>query len=143
LDEFGIYAGVGFAEDIGIAEIAKRSSEFGGGEGNGLEHHLGEIDEVGGGFGIEVAAGDGVVEADEGGAEAAGADIVGAEARGEVIASLCAVEAFVFLLGVEVAVVRFVAGARSFAAASVGESEFTTSIALDRERCRHGNLLKG
>ena len=65
LDEFGIHAGVGIAKDVGIAESAEGGFEFSGSERNGLEHDLGEIDEVGGGLGIKVAAGDGVVEPDE------------------------------------------------------------------------------
>jgi len=95
------------------------------GDGDGLEHGLGEVGECAGDFGFYFAAGNGTKEPRHGDAEiASGQQFCGKEA-GDVLAGLFCGEGFGFLLGVEVAEVRMAGAARSAALAAIGKGEST------------------
>jgi hypothetical protein len=93
------------------------------GDGDGLEHGLGEIGECGGDFGFYFAAGDGAKEARHGDAEiACGQQFCGKEAR-NVLTDLLGGEGFGFFLGVEVTEMQVAGAARSAALAAIGKGE--------------------
>jgi hypothetical protein len=93
------------------------------GDGDGLEHGLGEIGESGGDFGFYFAAGDGAKETRQGDAEIAGGQqFCGKEAR-NVLTDLLGGEGFGFFLGVEVTEMQVAGAARSAALAAIGKGE--------------------
>jgi len=95
------------------------------GEGNGLEHGLGEIAQRGGDFGFNLALGDGAKGPRQGYAEIAGGkQFCGKKAR-NVLTDLLGGEGFSFLLGMEVAEMQVAGVARSAALAAVGKGEST------------------
>jgi len=81
-------------------------------------HHVGD---GAGEFGFYIAADDGGDEAREGGAEIAGGKIVAGEEAGEVFAEFFSGLGLGFFLGVVETEMGMVAGARSAAAAAIGE----------------------
>jgi hypothetical protein len=93
------------------------------GDGDGLEHGLGEVGECAGDFGFYFAAGNGTKEPRHGDAEiASGQQFCGKEA-GDVLAGLFS--GLGFFLGVEVAEMRVAGAARSAALAAIGKGEST------------------
>ena len=107
----------GFAPAVGAEGV----DVFVLGEVDGLHQGLGEIGDGAGEFGIYVAADDGGNEAGEGGAEIAGRKIVAREEAGEILAEFFSGLGAGFFLGVIEAEMGMVAGARSAAAAAIGE----------------------
>jgi hypothetical protein len=95
------------------------------GELDGLIQSLAEIGEGGGGFGFDVAFGDGGEDAGQGGAEIAGGEITAGEERGYVAADLLGGEGLRFPLGVEAAKARVASETRSTAATAIGEGKGT------------------
>jgi len=95
------------------------------GELDGLIQSLAEIGEGGGGFGFDVAFGDGREDAGQGGAEIAGGEITAGEERGYVTADLLGGEGLRFPLGMEAAEARVASETRSAAATAIGEGEGT------------------
>jgi len=95
------------------------------GDLDGLIQSLAEIGEGGGGFGFEVAFGDGGEDAGQGGAEIAGGEITAGEERGYVTTDLLGGEGLRFPLGVEAAKVRVASEPGSAAATAIGEGEGT------------------
>jgi hypothetical protein len=107
------------APDIGV----ERFTVFVLGDGDGLEHGLGEISERGSDFGLDLTLGDGAEEPGHGDAEiASGQQFCGKEA-GNVLADLLGGEAFGFFLGVEVTEMQMPGAARSAALATIGKGE--------------------
>jgi hypothetical protein len=95
------------------------------GDGDGLEHGLGEIGESGGDFGFYFAAGDGAKETRHGDAEIAGGQqFCGEEAR-NVLTDLLGGEGFGFFLGVEVTEIQMAGAARGAALTTIGKGEST------------------
>jgi len=92
---------------------------------DGLVQGLTEKGEGGGGFGFDVAAGDGGKHAAQGGTEITGAQIVAVKERRNVLSGLLGGEGFSFPLGMEVAEMRMAGAARSAALAAIGKSEST------------------
>jgi hypothetical protein len=93
------------------------------GDGDGLEHGLGEIAESGGNFGFDLALSDRTEGPRQGNAEvASGKQFCWKEAR-YVLADLFCGEAFGFLLGVEVTEMQVARAARSAALAAIGKGE--------------------
>ena len=95
------------------------------GELDGLIQSLAEIGEGGGGFGFDVAFGDGREDAGQGRSEIAGGEITAREKRGYVTADLLGSEGLRFPLGVEAAEARVAREPRSAAATAIGEGEGT------------------
>src|SRR5882757_6116007 len=95
------------------------------GDGDGLEHGLGEIGGRGGNLGLDLALGDGAEEAGHGSAEiASGEQFCGKEA-GDVLTDLLGGEGFGFFLGVEVTEMQVAGAARGAALAAIGKGEGT------------------
>ena len=95
------------------------------GDGDGLEHGLGEIGEGGGDFGLDLTLGDGAKESRHGNAEiASGQQFCWKEAR-NVLTDLLGGEGFGFLLGMEVTEIQMAGAARSAALAAIGKGEST------------------
>jgi hypothetical protein len=116
-----------------------------------LIQSLAEIGEGGGGFGFDVAFGDGGEDADQGGAEIAGGEITAGEERGYVAADLLGGEGLRFPLGVKAAKAGVASEPRSAAAAAIGEGEGTQAgtvlFMCDRKAVNgaiggHGSLQK-
>ena len=95
------------------------------GELDGLIQSLAEIGEGGGGFGFDMAFGDGGEDAGQGRAEIAGGEITAGEERGYVAADLLGGEGLRLPLGVEAAEARVASEPRSAAATAIGEGEGT------------------
>ncbi len=95
------------------------------GELDGLIQSLAEIGEGGGGFGFDMAFGDGGEDAGQGGAEIAGGEITAGEERGYVATDLLGGEGLRFPLGVEAAEARVAREPRSAAATAIGKGEST------------------
>src|SRR6266403_2692648 len=121
------------------------------GELDGLVQGLAEIGEGGGGFGFDVAFGDGGEDAGQGRSEIAGGEITAGEKRGYVTADLLGGEGLGFPLGVEAAEVRVASEPGSTAATAIGEGEGTQAgtvvFMCDRKAVNgaiggHGSLQK-
>jgi hypothetical protein len=95
------------------------------GDGDGLEHGLGEISECGGDFGFDLALSDGTKEARHGRGEIASGQQFCRKEAGNVLTDLLGGEGFGFLLGVEVTVMQVAEAARSAALAAIGKGEST------------------
>jgi len=93
------------------------------GELHGSDESLAEIGEGGGGFGFDVALGDGGEEASEGGAEITGGDKAAGEVKGDVPAGLFADEGLGVFAGVEGAEVGMAVAARQAALAAIDKGE--------------------
>ena len=93
------------------------------GDGDGLEHGLGEIGESRGNFGFYIAAGDGAEGPRQGDAEIASGEQFCGEEAGNVFTGLLGGEGFGFFLGVEVTEMEVAGAARHAALAAVGEGE--------------------
>lgn len=119
-------AGDGLAPGI----VAEGGGEFVLREADGLEKSLREERESAGGARFDVATSDGGAETREDGAEIAGGDVMAGEERVEVVAELGGGAIAVVFLGMVVAEVGTAAGARSAAAAAVGEGEVTERYAV-------------
>ena len=120
---------------------AEGLGEFGLREVDGLRHSLGEVGEGAGDAGIDESLGDGGEEAAQGCVEVTGGEIFAGEEEGDVTAEVFGGEGLGFFAGVEVAEVRVVNGARSTAAAAIGEGEGTEECASVGAN-RHGSLQK-
>jgi hypothetical protein len=90
---------------------------------------------------VDLAAGDGAEETTEAAVEGAGADIVSADTRRDVVPGVFGGEALEFSLGVEVTKVGIFGMTRSFAAAAVGKGEGTQGRAVLGGFPRHRDLL--
>jgi len=121
------------------------------GELDGLIQSLAEIGEGGGGFGFDMAFGDGGEDAGQGRAEIAGGEITAGEERGYVAADLLGGEGLRLPLGVEAAEARVASEPRSAAATAIGEGEGsqagTVVFMCDRKAVNgaiggHGSLQK-
>jgi len=95
------------------------------GDLDGLNHGLSEVGKGGGGFGFDMAFGDGGEDAGQGGAEIAGGEITAGEERGYVAADLLGSEGLRFPLGVEAAEARVASEPGSAAATAIGEGKGT------------------
>jgi hypothetical protein len=101
----------------------KRFTVFVLGDGDGLEHGLGEIGEGGGDFRLDLALGDGAEEAGHGDAEiASGQQLCRKKAR-DVFSDLLRGEGFGFFLGMEVTEVQVAGAAGGAALAAIGRGE--------------------
>ncbi len=95
------------------------------GDGDGLEHGLGEIGECTGDFGLNLALSDSAKEPRHGNAEiASGQQFYRKEAR-NVLTDLLGGEGCGFLLGMEVTEILMAGAARSAALAAIGKGEST------------------
>jgi len=93
------------------------------GDGDGLEHGLGEIGECAGDFGLNLALSDSAKEPRHGNAEiASGQQFYRKEAR-NVLTDVLGGEGCGFLLGMEVAEMQVAGAARRAALAAVGKGE--------------------
>ena len=93
------------------------------GDGDGLEHGLGEIGECTGDFGLNLALSDSAKEPRHGNAEiASGQQFYRKETR-NVLTDLLGGEGFGFLLGMEVTEMQVAGAARSAALAAIGKGE--------------------
>ena len=111
----------GVAPSIGVEGF----DVFVPGDGDGLEHGLGEIGECTGDFGLDLTLGDCAKESRHGNAEiASGQQFCWKEAT-NVLTDLLGGEGFGFLLGVEVTEVQVSGAARSAALAAIGKGEST------------------
>jgi hypothetical protein len=95
------------------------------GDGDGLEHGLGEVGESGGDFGFDLALSDGAEEPRHSDAEiASGQQFCGKEA-GDVLTDLLGGEGLGFLLSMKVAEMQVAGAARSATLAAIGKGEGT------------------
>jgi len=95
------------------------------GDGDGLEHGLGEIAEGRSDFGLDLTLSDCAKEPSHGSAEITGGQqFCWKEAR-NVLTDLLGGEGFSFLLGVEVTEMQVAGAARSAALAAIGKGEST------------------
>ena len=109
----------GVAPSIGVEGF----DVFVPGDGDGLEHGLGEIGECTGDFGLDLTLGDCAKESRHGNAEiASGQQFCWKEAR-NVLTDLLGGEGFGFLLGVEVTEVQVAGAARSAALPAISKGE--------------------
>ena len=95
------------------------------GDGDGLEHGLGEIAESGGDFGLDLTLGDSAKEASHGSAEITSGQQFYWKEASYVLTDLLGGEGFSFLLGVEVTEMQVAGAARSAALAAIGKGEST------------------
>jgi len=114
------------------------------GDGDGLEHGLGEIGECGGHLGLNLPLGDSAKEARHGNAEiASGQQLYRKETR-NVLTDLLGDEGFGFLLGMKVTEMQVAGAARSAALAAVGKGEGAqTGTVLLAGRRKMANLIGG
>jgi len=114
------------------------------GDGDGLEHGLGEIGECTGDFGLNLALSDSAKEPRHGNAEiASGQQFYRKDAR-NVLTDLLGGEGFGFLLGMEVTEMQVAGAARSAALAAIGKGESTqTGTVLFAGGRKMANLIGG
>jgi hypothetical protein len=93
------------------------------GDGDGLEHGLGEISQCGGDFGFDLSLGNGAKGPRQGNAEIAGGQQFCGKEAGNVLTDLLGGEGFGFFLGMEVAEMQMAGAARSAALATIGKGE--------------------
>jgi len=91
----------------------------------GLHERLAEIGERGGGFGFDLALGDGREEATEGGTEVASGDVGAGKVIGDVPACFLTGKGLRFLAGVEGAELRVAVLAGRATLTAIGEGERT------------------
>ena len=97
---------------------------------------------MGGGFGFDLALGDGREEASEGGGEIAGGREASGEVIGDVLAGFLASEGLRFLAGVEGAEMRMAVAAWTAAVAATSKRERTQGRAVLCTISGHGSLQK-
>jgi hypothetical protein len=111
-------------------------------EVNGLHESLDQVGNGVGGFGLYIAAHNGVDETCEGGAEIAGGEVVAGEEVGQVFAEFLCGAGAGFFLGVVEAEAGIVAGARSAATSAIRESKRTQGHAVLWTESGHKSLLR-
>lgn len=141
LDEFGIELSESTGDGGEQGFITEGAGEFVFGHGESLRQDLSEIAEGVSRFGVDLAAGDGAEETTEAAVEGAGADIVGADTRRDVVPGVLGSEALELSLGVEETKVGIFGVTGSFAAAAIGESEGTQGGAVLGGFLGHRDLL--
>jgi len=112
------------------------------GDGERLDKDLAEISEGGGGFGFDVALGDGGKQAAKGGADVASGDELAGEKASDVFAGFFAGESLGFLASMAGAERGMARTARDAATAAVGEGEGTEGRAVRGTNSGHGSLQK-
>jgi len=126
-----VFVGVdGVADGFAPAVGAEGVDVFVLGDVDGLQESLQQVGDGAGGLGFYITADNGGDEACKGGAEIAGGEIVAGEEVGQVFAEFCCGAGLGFFFGVAGAEARILAGARSAATATVGESERTQGHAV-------------
>jgi len=141
LEEFGIELSEGVGESGEQGPATEGAGEFFFGHGKSLRHDLSKVSEGVSSFRVDLAAGDGPEETTEAAVECAGADIVGADTRGDEVPGFLGGEALELSLGVEVTEVGIVGLAGRFAAAAIGKSEGTQGRAVLGVFLGHRDLL--
>src|SRR5580704_11721897 len=108
----------------------------------GLHEGLAEKGEGRGGFGFDLALGDGGEEASQREGKVASRHIVAGKKKGDILAGLFAAEGLRLLAGVEGAEMRMAVAAWTAAVAAIGERERTQGRAVLGVTSRHGSLQK-
>lgn len=112
------------------------------GEMEGLDERLAEKGKSGGGFGFDLALGDGGEKTAQGETQVSGGHVVAGEEKGDVLAGSLAGKGLRFFAGVEGAEIRMAVAARKAALAAIGERESTQGRAVLGVICRHRILQK-
>lgn len=139
-------AAAGLLEIVGDGAFPGFCAESGDvlilGEVEGLDESLAEIGERGGGFGFDLALGDGGEETAQGETQVAGGYVAAGEEKGDVLPGSLAGKGLRFLASVEGAEIGMAVAARKAALAAIGERESTQGRAVLGVICRHGILQK-
>src|SRR5260370_8638445 len=112
------------------------------GDADGLQESLGQVGDGAGGSGFYITAEDGGDEADQGGTEIAGGEVVAGEEVGQVFAEGLRGAGTSFFLGVVEAEMGIFAGARGAAKAAIRERELTQGHAVLGTERGHKSLLR-
>jgi hypothetical protein len=141
LEELGIELSKGIGESVTQGLATECVGEFFLGHGKSLRHDLSKVSEGVSRFRVDLAAGDGTEETTEAAVESAGADIVGADTRGDEVPGVLGGEALELPPGVEVTKFGISGVTWRFATAAIGKGEGTQGRAVLGEFLGHRELL--